>query len=137
MADRYRKKPVEVEAVATDTAVEGRRAIAAWCGGRVAEELPMLASNGDWIIREPFPTDDRKFYPSKPDIFEATYKRVGDHLCTPPMTFPTSYGQKWDCTCGRRWVVRHGDGLRTPPRLYWKRVRRLHVRRYRVVSDAR
>ncbi|MGC4918670.1 hypothetical protein ACLQ2B_38095 [Streptomyces albogriseolus] len=38
----------------------------------------MVADKGDWIIREPFPTDDRKFYPCKPDIFAATYEPVGD-----------------------------------------------------------
>lgn len=41
-------------------------------------EGDMLAGVGDWIIREPFPTGDRKFYPCKPDIFAATYDRLGD-----------------------------------------------------------
>jgi len=36
----------------------------------------MKARVGDWIIKEPFATDDRKFYPCKPDIFEKTYERV-------------------------------------------------------------
>lgn len=34
----------------------------------------MLAEPGDWIIREPFPTDDRRFYPCKPEQFAATYE---------------------------------------------------------------
>lgn len=33
----------------------------------------MTASKGDWIIKEPFPTTDRAFYPCKPDIFQKTY----------------------------------------------------------------
>lgn len=39
-------------------------------------EGEMKAKPGDWIIREPFATDDRKFYPCKPDIFAATYEAV-------------------------------------------------------------
>ena len=39
-------------------------------------EGEMVAIPGDWIIREPYATDDRKFYPCKPDIFEATYERA-------------------------------------------------------------
>jgi hypothetical protein len=42
------------------------------------QEGVMIASPGDWIIREPFPTDDRQFYPCKPDIFDATYEPVGE-----------------------------------------------------------
>ena len=38
----------------------------------------MIADTGDWIIKEPYPTKDRTFYPCKPDIFEATYELVGD-----------------------------------------------------------
>ena len=37
-------------------------------------EGTMLAEYGDWIIKEPFGTDDRQFYPCKPDIFEQTYE---------------------------------------------------------------
>jgi hypothetical protein len=36
----------------------------------------MHARFGDWIIKEPFPTRDRQFYPCKPDIFDATYEKV-------------------------------------------------------------
>ena len=36
----------------------------------------MLAYFGDYIIKEPFPTNDRMFYPCKPDIFEKTYEEV-------------------------------------------------------------
>ena len=37
-------------------------------------EGKMRADLGDWIIKEPNPTADRKFYPCKPDIFEKTYE---------------------------------------------------------------
>jgi len=39
-------------------------------------EGEMLASVGDYVIKEPFPTSDRVFYPCKPDIFEMTYDIV-------------------------------------------------------------
>lgn len=36
-------------------------------------EGDMICSLGDWIIVEPFPTDWRKLYLCKPEIFAATY----------------------------------------------------------------
>ena len=36
----------------------------------------MKACKGDFIIKEPFPTGDRDFYPCKPDIFNETYSKV-------------------------------------------------------------
>lgn len=36
----------------------------------------MKAMPGDYIIKEPFPTGDRDFYPCKPDIFEKTYDLI-------------------------------------------------------------
>jgi hypothetical protein len=36
----------------------------------------MKAFKGDWIIKEPFPTGDRDFYPCKNDIFINTYESV-------------------------------------------------------------
>lgn len=36
----------------------------------------MKAMPGDFIIKEPFPTGDRDFYPCKPDIFHQTYELV-------------------------------------------------------------
>jgi len=36
----------------------------------------MTADVGDYVIREPFPTDDRRYYPCKSDLFEATYAVV-------------------------------------------------------------
>jgi hypothetical protein len=100
---KFRKKPVEIEAMQWDGTADGATQIIEWihsygstatytCSDpdRCAEtngdtphaisirtlEGTMRADLGDWIIREPFPTDDRKFYPCKPDIFAATYERV-------------------------------------------------------------
>ena len=87
-AQRFRKKPVEIEAWQVDVFdVPNCSALTRWCGGRSVDieqhviaidtlEGTMYADNGDYVIREPFPTDDRKFYPCKPDIFEATYETV-------------------------------------------------------------
>lgn len=36
------------------------------------KEGNMLCSIGDFLIKEPFPTDDRMFYPCKPDMFALT-----------------------------------------------------------------
>lgn len=33
----------------------------------------MICEIGDYIIKEPFPTDHRKVYPCKKEIFEQTY----------------------------------------------------------------
>jgi len=51
----------------------------------------MDANIGDYIIKEPFATDNRKFYPCKPDIFEQTYEPVADES--------TAYGN--DCPTGK------------------------------------
>jgi hypothetical protein len=85
-AARYRKKPVEVDAVRWDGTNMGEIAAmfpddlkAITPMGRSGESLTirtlegnMTAARGDWIIRgvkgEP--------YPCKPDIFEATYELV-------------------------------------------------------------
>jgi len=37
------------------------------------KEGDMKAFPGDWIIKEPFPTGDRDFYPCKDSIFKQTY----------------------------------------------------------------
>lgn len=99
---KYRKKPVEVEAMflSADTLgpddglsphEESHARIAGWMiahgfsGFRVSGdhrpfgieietlEGTMLASPGDYIIR-----DQGEFYPCKPDIFEATCEAVSD-----------------------------------------------------------
>jgi hypothetical protein len=90
-AKRYRKKPVEIEAMQLADTEASAREIAAWSGGHYSpdsnpdgsdvmhflvittKEGAMLASPGDWVIREPFPTGDRDFYPCKPGVFAKTY----------------------------------------------------------------
>lgn len=54
-----------------------------WDGNKHFMEIPTLeglmsVSPGDYVIKEPFPTDDRKFYPCKPDIFASTYEDAED-----------------------------------------------------------
>lgn len=86
MADRYRKKPVVIEAwhlTDYDTATAAIR----WCGGRAVGEGDephiiaidtmegtMYADWNDWIIRGVA----GEFYPCKPDIFDETYEKVAD-----------------------------------------------------------
>ncbi len=83
----YRKKPIVVEA--QQVTYDNAEAIADWCDGVVRGtsagrpviaidtlEGTMRADEGDWVIQEPSPTPDRRFYPCKPNIFEATYEPV-------------------------------------------------------------
>ncbi|MGA4864092.1 hypothetical protein ACPB9J_15745 [Streptomyces lavendulocolor] len=88
---RYRKKPVEIEAIQlTDHTTPDQ--VADWCGGRAVPhpektytggpivieidtlEGTMRAEPGDWIIKG----IAGEFYPCKPDIFDATYEEVED-----------------------------------------------------------
>ena len=85
-AQRFRKKPVEIEAARYDGTPEGWVRIARWlresnvrigmdCVGRL--RIPTLegnitASPGDWIIRGVA----GEFYPCRGDIFEQTYEAV-------------------------------------------------------------
>ncbi len=39
-------------------------------------EGDMSCTHGDWIIKEPFPTDDRRFYPCKEKMFWKTYENI-------------------------------------------------------------
>lgn len=100
---RYRKRPVEIEAVRWDGTAAGATPIINWilsegstatyrCSDpdrcvslEVEGETPhslvihtlegaMTASPGDWIIRGV----QGEFYPCKPDIFAATYEPVAD-----------------------------------------------------------
>lgn len=90
--DRFRKKPVEIEAVQWDGTAKGSTPIIDWilAGGGTARyscadptcdlhtlaidtlEGTMHASAGDWIIRGV----RGESYPCKPDIFAATYEPV-------------------------------------------------------------
>lgn len=96
---KYRKKPVEIEAIQWN-GNSNKKEIEAFVGRELKVELEsetayvagqgppifsllietkegtMKAYQNDWIIKEPFPTGDRDFYPCKPDIFKATYDKI-------------------------------------------------------------
>ena len=97
----FRKKPLVIEAIKFNgnsnineivafvgrkltTALESETAYLAGVAAPVfslfieTKEGVMKAFRGDWIIKEPFATEDRKFYPCKPDIFEKTYEPIED-----------------------------------------------------------
>jgi hypothetical protein len=94
-AQRYRKKPVEVEALQYCDCIP--EAVIDWSGARFVDvrtdvrdpddpnkflretvlairtlEGDMIVSPGDWVIRGV----KGEFYPCKPDIFAATYEPV-------------------------------------------------------------
>ena len=96
---QFRKKPVVIEAIQFNgnsnkkeiedfmgrelkSKLESETAYVAGKGAPIfsllieTKEGVMKAYKNDWIIKEPFPTGDRDFYPCKPDIFEATYDEV-------------------------------------------------------------
>ena len=78
MANKFRKKPVVIEAI--QFSEETRDQIQYWSRNEVKPiggvmkietlEGTMTADIGDWIIRGV----KGEFYPCKPDIFEATYE---------------------------------------------------------------
>jgi hypothetical protein len=100
MSQRFRKKPVEVEAMCVhaetsesdflDPNTRAQAEIAGWMTGNGFRDFKvhgdsrpygisirtlegvMVADPGDWIIRGV----QGEFYPCKPDIFEATYEPV-------------------------------------------------------------
>lgn len=96
--ERYCKRPVEIEAMQLDAdnakdicdwmhSVIMRKAILDGTEPRVHTlsdgtvlimtlDGDMTADLGDWVIREPFPTNNRFFYPCKPEIFMSTYEQV-------------------------------------------------------------
>ena len=39
----------------------------------MTKEGDMIVSPGDYVIKEPVPTPDRKYYPCKPEIFLGSY----------------------------------------------------------------
>lgn len=95
---RYRKKPVEIEAVQFDG--DNRRQVLSFIYPTMSEDglrgaevmaLPIViptlegdmnVSVGDWVIRG----IKGEYYPCKPDIFEASYDVVSrqDPRCPPP-----------------------------------------------------
>lgn len=82
--DRYRKKPIVVEAMQYDGSEDSRNRIVEWAGTLYCKnylsrgvgfdidtlEGVMTVSPGDWVIRGVA----GEFYPCNPDIFEATYE---------------------------------------------------------------
>ena len=99
MVEKFRKKPVEVEAIQwngnsnlkeieefvneklkyeleNDTAYELEKGPQIFSLLIETKEGVMKATKGDWIIKEPFPTKDRKFYPCKEEFFEKTYEKL-------------------------------------------------------------
>lgn len=82
---KFRKKPVEIEAVQWNATKDSWDAIKAmgdidWKPGEMGSETFIittlegdhLVKKGDWIIRGV----EGEFYPCKPDIFEKTYEPV-------------------------------------------------------------
>ena len=80
--NKYRKKPVVIEAVQWDGSIDVARRIESWSGDKVhlaytemrikTLEGEMEVKPTDWVIRG----IKGEFYPCKPDIFEATYDKV-------------------------------------------------------------
>ena len=99
MIQKFKKKPVEIEAIQFN-GNSNKREIEFFVGKELKSELEsatayvagkgapifsllietkegvMKAMRGDWIIKEPFPTGDRDFYPCKNEIFVNTYDVV-------------------------------------------------------------
>lgn len=81
MVSKFRKKPAVIEAMQwngppDDAALEKFAGHFASIGAEVyitTLEGSMRVSPGDWVIRGV----KGEFYPCKPDIFEATYEKVG------------------------------------------------------------
>ena len=82
---KYRKKPIEIEAVRFRDSPSSIEEICKWGGDKIKIDLQygmslniktlegmMTARPGDWIIKGV----KGEFYPCKPDIFEATYEEV-------------------------------------------------------------
>lgn len=81
---KYRKKPVEVEAIlfTGDNFLECKNYIGEGnidntlkYPNIITSEGVMRVNVGDYIIKEPF-DKKRQFYPCKPDIFKLTYDEI-------------------------------------------------------------
>jgi hypothetical protein len=96
MIQKFVKNPVEIEAIQFN-GNSNKQAVEKFVGRELKAELEsetayvagqgppifsllidtkegvMKALKGDWIIKEPFPTGDRDFYPCKNEIFIKTY----------------------------------------------------------------
>ncbi len=93
---KFRKKPVEIDAMQWDGSIASAQAIIAWSGDKIGYRSNQVGSPDeskrtredwlsihtlegemkgqplDWIIR----VVKGEYYPCKPDIFEATYEPV-------------------------------------------------------------
>lgn len=81
---KFRKRPVEIEALWFTGSSRSADEIEAWSGGKAAArgipvvleiatlEGTMRADAGDWIIKGV----NGEFYPCKPDIFAKTYEAI-------------------------------------------------------------
>jgi len=99
MIQKFRKKPIEIEAIRYDgfnydeilewTKEEAKvtHGVGGDEGGNgylqhytklaiPTKEGEMLVYPGDFVIKEPFPTPDRNFYPCKPEMMAATYQEI-------------------------------------------------------------
>ncbi len=88
----FRKKPIEIEAMLfTDKTKDQVYSWAISIQMNVIHDwdedknpvlrIPTLegvmeCKLGDYLVKEPFPTDSRKLYPCKAEIFEKTYEKV-------------------------------------------------------------
>ena len=99
MVQKFKKKPIEIEAIQWNGNTN-KQEVDAFVGRTLKTELEsetaylagvappifsllietkdgvMKAFKGDWIIKEPFPTGGRDFYPCKNKIFVNTYDVV-------------------------------------------------------------
>lgn len=92
MTEKYRKIPIEIDAVQfTDKNKDQVYNWAKSIQGNVYHDFDvnknpilkiptlegiMICSIGDFLIKEPFPTDYRKIYPCKKIIFNKTYQSI-------------------------------------------------------------
>lgn len=92
MIKKFRKKSIEIEAIQfTD---KNKDQVYNWAKEFQSNIQPSWDENnnsclliptlegemkcclGDYLIKEPFPTDWRKFYPCKEEIFKKTYEEI-------------------------------------------------------------
>lgn len=90
---KFRKKPLVVEAVQwTGSNYDEIMEFAGGGSGNIVDqrgrhlvihtrEGKMTADVSDWVVKEPNPTADRKFYPVKDEIFKTIYDRIPEK-CT-------------------------------------------------------
>lgn len=92
MTNTYKKNPVQIQAV--QFTEKNKDQVYHWCksiqqnvwhcfddNNSPALMIPTLEGEmqcqiGDFLIVEPFPTDHRRLYPCKPEIFNQTYSLI-------------------------------------------------------------